>query len=77
MIYVLALAVFVGVAYVCAMLYRVKTFRNTAAPGDICVFYIDEDRCIGKIEKIDGDTFYITSFSGNIYVRNIDDIYPT
>ena len=66
--------------YAKLVIKRVNAFRATANTGDYCVFFIDEERCIGKIYNIqrspEGTQVIIRSTEQNEYIRDISEIYP-
>jgi hypothetical protein len=66
--------------YITLLSHRVKAFRNTAQAGDYCCFFIDDDRYIGKIERInrtpEGTQVTISTRCFTEYTRDISEIYP-
>ena len=67
-------------AYVIIISKRINTFRAMVEINDYCVFFIDEDRCIGKVVDIDrspeGTQITIMTGALNKYIRDISEIYP-
>lgn len=56
--------------------YRVNKFRSRLRTGELCTFYLCEEKEVGNVISIDGDHIIVSDANGDRYPIHITNIYP-